>query len=102
MKPTPVAGSLRVAASPSRGQHQRPGKAGSAVFLAFGCARFMRRGHATAWEDTEMIARTEKIQLQGAAGVIEALRDRAAEGAPALGVAVIAHPHPLFGGSMDN
>ena len=49
-----------------------------------------------------MNARTEKIQLQGAAGVIEALRDRAAEGAPALGVAVVAHPHPLFGGSMDN
>ena len=49
-----------------------------------------------------MNARTEKLQLKGAAGVIEALRDRAAEGAPALGVAVIAHPHPLFGGTMDN
>jgi alpha/beta superfamily hydrolase len=49
-----------------------------------------------------MNAHTEKIQLQGAAGAIEVLRDAAAEGAPALGVAVIAHPHPLFGGTMDN
>ena len=46
---------------------------------------------------------TEKLQLQGAAGVIEALRDAAqASLGPARGVAVIAHPHPLFGGSMDN
>jgi hypothetical protein len=49
-----------------------------------------------------MNAQTEKIQLKGAAGVIEVLRDAAAQGAPALGVAVIAHPHPLFGGTMDN
>jgi len=49
-----------------------------------------------------MNSRTEKIQLKGAAGAIEVLRDRAAEGTPALGVAVIAHPHPLFGGTMDN
>ncbi|MBT2323780.1 alpha/beta fold hydrolase [Variovorax paradoxus] len=49
-----------------------------------------------------MNSRTEKIQLKGAAGAIEVLRDPAAAGSPALGVAVIAHPHPLFGGSMDN
>lgn len=49
-----------------------------------------------------MNSQTEKIQLRGAGGAIEALRDRAAAGTPALGVAVIAHPHPLFGGSMDN
>ena len=49
-----------------------------------------------------MNSRTEKLQLKGAAGAIEILRDRAAEGAPALGVAVITHPHPLFGGTMDN
>jgi len=49
-----------------------------------------------------MNAQTEKLQLQGAAGVIEALRDQPAAGTPALGVAVIAHPHPLFGGTMDN
>jgi uncharacterized protein len=49
-----------------------------------------------------MNSHTEKIQLQGAAGAITALRDAAAEGVPARGVAVIAHPHPLFGGTMDN
>lgn len=38
--------------------------------------------------------------LTGMAGQIEALRDRPA-GTP-KGVAVIAHPHPLFGGTMDN
>lgn len=47
-----------------------------------------------------MNAQTERFSLTGAAGVIEALRDRPA-GAP-KGVAVIAHPHPLFGGTMDN
>ncbi|MBU1361213.1 MAG: alpha/beta fold hydrolase [Gammaproteobacteria bacterium] len=49
-----------------------------------------------------MNSRTEKIYLKGAAGVIEALRDPAAAGPPALGVAIIAHPHPLYGGTMDN
>ncbi|MFT4268391.1 MAG: alpha/beta fold hydrolase [Xenophilus sp.] len=45
---------------------------------------------------------TEKLRLVGAAGVVEALRDAPAPGVPAAGVAVIAHPHPLFGGTMDN
>jgi len=49
-----------------------------------------------------MNSQTERLRLHGAAGTIEVLRDAAAEGAPALGVAVIAHPHPLFGGTMDN
>ena len=49
-----------------------------------------------------MNSQTEKLVLQGAAGAIAALRDAAAEGVPARGVAVIAHPHPLFGGTMDN
>jgi hypothetical protein len=49
-----------------------------------------------------MNSHTERLQLKGAAGAIEVLRDPAAEGAPSLGVAVIAHPHPLFGGTMDN
>jgi alpha/beta superfamily hydrolase len=48
-----------------------------------------------------MNSRSEKIRFQGAAGVIEALRDPVA-GTPALGVAVIGHPHPLYGGTMDN
>ena len=47
-----------------------------------------------------MNAQTEKIEFTGAAGRIQALRD-APEGA-SRGVAVIAHPHPLFGGTMDN
>ena len=49
-----------------------------------------------------MNSRTEKFSLCGAAGVIEALRDVPAADMPARGIAVIAHPHPLFGGSMDN
>jgi alpha/beta superfamily hydrolase len=49
-----------------------------------------------------MNAQTEKIQLQGIAGAIEALRDRPAAGTAERGVAVITHPHPLFGGTMDN
>lgn len=47
-----------------------------------------------------MNAQTEALQLQGAAGAIEALRDQPA-GTP-RGVVVISHPHPLFGGSMTN
>ena len=47
-----------------------------------------------------MNSRTERFQVQGAAGPIEALRDL--PDGPSRGVAVIAHPHPLFGGTMDN
>lgn len=47
-----------------------------------------------------MNARSERFQLTGAAGAIEALRDQ--PDATPRGVAVIAHPHPLFGGTMDN
>jgi len=49
-----------------------------------------------------MNSRTEKLTLYGAAGAIEALRDAPAEGVAPQGTAVIAHPHPLFGGTMDN
>jgi uncharacterized protein len=51
-------------------------------------------------------AQTEKLTLQGApdaagaAGTIEALRD-VPEG-ESRGLAIICHPHPLFGGTMDN
>lgn len=47
-----------------------------------------------------MNSKTERFQLQGPAGAIEALRDL--PDGPSRGVAVIAHPHPLFGGTMDN
>lgn len=51
-----------------------------------------------------MNAHTQRLTLQGAAGAIQALRDPAtvAAGQAPRGVAVIAHPHPLFGGTMDN
>ncbi len=48
-----------------------------------------------------MNAQTLKLQFNGAAGALEALRDTPTD-APARGVVVVAHPHPLFGGSMDN
>jgi alpha/beta superfamily hydrolase len=47
-----------------------------------------------------MNSATEKFQVAGPLGVIECARDVPA-GAP-RGVALIAHPHPLFGGTMDN
>ena len=43
---------------------------------------------------------TRRLQLQGAAGAIDVLRDDP-EGTT-HGVAFVAHPHPLFGGTMDN
>jgi len=47
-----------------------------------------------------MNARTERLEIAGPAGRLQVLRD-APEGA-SVGAAVIAHPHPLFGGTMDN
>ncbi len=38
--------------------------------------------------------------LAGAAGAIEAVIERPAEAA--RGIALVAHPHPLFGGSLEN
>lgn len=47
-----------------------------------------------------MNAQTELLQVEGPAGVLEAAIDRC--GGVAAGTAVIAHPHPLFGGTMTN
>ena len=47
-----------------------------------------------------MNAQTEKSTIAGEAGLVEIAIDTPA--GPARGVAVIAHPHPLFGGTMDN
>ena len=47
-----------------------------------------------------MNAHTERLEVAGPVGRIQVLRDQP-QGAP-RGVAVIAHPHPLFGGTMDN
>ena len=51
-----------------------------------------------------MNPKTQKFTLQGSAGLIEAQSDAPTldQGVAARGVAVIAHPHPLFGGTMDN
>jgi alpha/beta superfamily hydrolase len=47
-----------------------------------------------------MNLQTQRLTVQGLCGAIEALRDDPS--GPAKGVAVISHPHPLFGGTMDN
>jgi alpha/beta superfamily hydrolase len=48
-----------------------------------------------------MNAHTSVIGLNGAAGRIDIALDRPAQGA-VRGIAVIAHPHPLYGGTRDN
>ncbi|MEY4732285.1 MAG: hypothetical protein RLZZ464_351 [Pseudomonadota bacterium] len=48
-----------------------------------------------------MNSATQSFTLQGGAGPIEALCDVPPEGA-VRGTVVIAHPHPLFGGTMQN
>ncbi len=47
-----------------------------------------------------MNPRTERTTLAGPAGILELAIDRPA-GAP-VGVAVLCHPHPLHGGTLDN
>jgi alpha/beta superfamily hydrolase len=49
-----------------------------------------------------MNVHTRRFQLAGPAGVIEALRDEPGPSVTRHGTAVIAHPHPLFGGTMEN
>jgi alpha/beta superfamily hydrolase len=46
----------------------------------------------------------ERLLLEGAAGAIEVVIDHPelAPGTAPRGIALIAHPHPLFGGSLDN
>jgi alpha/beta superfamily hydrolase len=48
-------------------------------------------------------AGSETLFVDGAAGRIETVLDLPAAGETALrGIALIAHPHPLFGGTLDN
>lgn len=47
-----------------------------------------------------MNAQTQRFSLQGAAGALECALDLP-EASP-RGLALIGHPHPLFGGTMDN
>lgn len=49
-----------------------------------------------------MNSQTQKSVIQGAAGAIELALDLPAGEQVARGVVVIAHPHPLFGGTLDN
>lgn len=49
-----------------------------------------------------MNVHTRRFQIQGPAGAIEMLRDEPGEGVALHGTAVIAHPHPLFAGTMEN
>ena len=48
-----------------------------------------------------MLAAAEKLAIEGAAGRIEFVIDRPEQANP-RGVAYVGHPHPLFGGTLDN
>ncbi len=45
---------------------------------------------------------TQRLSVQGPAGAIECALDLPADGHPLRGVAVLCHPHPLHGGTLDN
>jgi alpha/beta superfamily hydrolase len=45
---------------------------------------------------------TERFLISGPAGQLEVALDRPSVDAPPAGLAVVAHPHPLFGGTLDN
>lgn len=49
-----------------------------------------------------MNPRTERRTIAGPAGAIECALDGPDAGVPPRGVAVLCHPHPLHGGTMDN
>ncbi len=49
-----------------------------------------------------MNSQTQKSVIQGVAGAIELALDQPAGEGASKGVVVIAHPHPLFGGTLDN
>ena len=49
-----------------------------------------------------MNSQTQKSVIQGVAGAIELALDQSAGEGASRGVVVIAHPHPLFGGTLDN
>lgn len=49
-----------------------------------------------------MNAQTQRLALSGPVGALEALLDEPAPDVASRGVVVIAHPHPLFGGTMTN
>ncbi len=44
----------------------------------------------------------ERVRLAGPVGELEAVVEGPGDSASSKGVAIICHPHPLYGGSMDN
>ena len=49
-----------------------------------------------------MSQQTERLQVAGPAGALQCAIDPPAAGVPPRGLAVLCHPHPLHGGTMDN
>lgn len=49
-----------------------------------------------------MNSATQRLVIAGPAGAIESAVDAPAEGVEVRGVAVVCHPHPQHGGTMDN
>lgn len=49
-----------------------------------------------------MNAHTVRNLIAGPAGPLEVARDEPPAGQPVLGLAVVCHPHPLHGGTLDN
>ena len=49
-----------------------------------------------------MNVNTQRLRVAGPAGAIEVALDTPPVGTPARGVAVVCHPHPQHGGTMDN
>jgi alpha/beta superfamily hydrolase len=49
-----------------------------------------------------MNKQSEKFTLAGGAGAMECVLDMPADDAAPRGIALVAHPHPLYGGTMDN
>lgn len=49
-----------------------------------------------------MLLQTRRLQVQGPVDAIECVLSETGGGTPVRGVAVLCHPHPLHGGTMDN
>ncbi|WP_157271120.1 alpha/beta hydrolase [Azohydromonas aeria] len=49
-----------------------------------------------------MNVHTQRLRVAGPAGEIECALDAPPEGTPVRGLAVLCHPHPQHGGTMDN
>ena len=45
---------------------------------------------------------TKHFTMQGGAGLMEGLLDLPLDGKKPRGIALVAHPHPLYGGTMEN